>query len=66
MAYTLGIALAGPRSYHGQVRDLAWVNATGRRPLGAQDIDAAVAMVWKAWGLAVAVCLGIGGLVWVF
>ena len=66
MAYTLGIALAGPRSYHGQVRDLAWVNATGRRPLGAPDIDAAVAMVWKAWGLAVAACLGIGGLVWVF
>ncbi|WP_299722867.1 adenosylcobinamide-phosphate synthase CbiB [uncultured Tateyamaria sp.] len=66
MAYTLDIALAGPRSYHGQVRDLAWVNGAGRRDLGPPDIDAAIAIVWKAWGLSVAICVGIGGLVWVY
>ncbi|MFL4469904.1 adenosylcobinamide-phosphate synthase CbiB [Tateyamaria armeniaca] len=66
MAYTLDIALAGPRSYHGELRDLAWVNDAGRHLLAPHDIDAAIAIVWKAWGLAVAVCVGIGGLVWVF
>lgn len=65
MARTLDIALAGPRSYHGQLRDLAWVNATGRRALAPPDIDAAIAIVWKAWGLGVALCVSIGGVVWV-
>lgn len=66
MAHTLNIALAGPRSYHGTVHDLAWVNGAGRRALGPPDIDAALAIVWKAWGLALATCVGIGGLLWVF
>lgn len=66
MAQTLNIALAGPRSYHGEVQDLAWVNGAGRRALAPTDIDAAIAIVWKAWGLALALCAGIGGLVWVF
>ncbi len=66
MAQCLSIALAGPRSYHGQVRDLAWVNGTGRRVLAAQDIDAAVSIVWKAWIVAVMMVVGSGGLIWVF
>ena len=66
MAHTLNIALAGPRSYHGKVQDLAWVNGAGRRALAPADIDAAIAIVWKAWGLALALCVCIGGLVWVF
>lgn len=66
MAYAMGIALAGPRSYHGQVRELAWVNGSGRRTLAPHDIDAAIAIVWKAWGLAVVAVLGIGGLAWAF
>ncbi|MEO0380477.1 MAG: adenosylcobinamide-phosphate synthase CbiB [Pseudomonadota bacterium] len=66
MAHTLNIALAGPRSYHGTVQDLAWVNGEGRRALGPPDIDAALAIVWKAWGLALVACACIGGLVWVF
>ena len=66
MAHTLKIALAGPRSYHGTVQDLAWVNGAGRRTLGPADIDAGIAIVWKAWGLALALCVFIGGLVWLF
>ncbi|MEP4553505.1 adenosylcobinamide-phosphate synthase CbiB [Tateyamaria sp.] len=66
MAYTMGIALAGPRSYHGEVRDLAWVNGNGRRDLTPRDIDAAIAIVWKAWGLTVVAALGLGGLIWAF
>lgn len=66
MAYTLDIALAGPRSYHGTVQDFAWVNETGRRDLGPVDIDAAIAIVWKAWGVALAVLFGLGVFLWVF
>lgn len=51
MARALGIALAGPRSYDGQRRDLPWVNGSGRREIGAADIDRAVALLWRPWGL---------------
>lgn len=51
MARALDIALAGPRSYDGKMRDLAWVNGAARREIGPQDIDASVAMLWKVWGL---------------
>ena len=54
MARALGIALAGPRAYNGQRQEFAWVNATGRRPLLAQDIEAAVAVLWQTWALALA------------
>jgi len=49
MARGLGIALAGPRSYDGTLRDLAWVNAAGRRTIGAAEIDAAVRVLWQVW-----------------
>ncbi|WP_299588914.1 adenosylcobinamide-phosphate synthase CbiB [uncultured Tateyamaria sp.] len=66
MAQALGIALAGPRSYDGQMQDLAWVNGDGRRTLGPADIDAAILIVWKAWGLALCAVVLIGGFSWVF
>lgn len=58
MARALNIALAGPRSYDGEMQDLAWVNEPGEKQIGARDIDAAVAVLWKTWGvfaLAVAI-----------
>jgi adenosylcobinamide-phosphate synthase len=49
MARALDVALAGPRSYDGQMQDLAWVNETGQKQSGPQDIDAAIALLWKTW-----------------
>lgn len=52
MARALEVALAGPRSYDGQQRDLAWVNGEARREIGAMEIFRACTMLWKVWGLA--------------
>jgi len=52
MAHALDIALAGPRSYDGRMRDLAWVNEPARQDIGPDDIDATIAMLWKVWALA--------------
>ncbi len=51
MAGVLGIALAGPRRYGEDVVDDAWMNAEGRRDLGAEDIDAALAVYRNACGV---------------
>jgi adenosylcobinamide-phosphate synthase len=61
MAASLGVALAGPRSYHGERRDYPFVNAEGRHDIGADQIDAAVHLLWRTWGLA----LGLVVLLWV-
>ena len=39
MARALGVALAGPRSYDGQLRDFPFVNAEGARVVGADAVD---------------------------
>nr|WP_302478103.1 adenosylcobinamide-phosphate synthase CbiB [Ruegeria atlantica] len=52
MARALNVALAGPRSYDGQVRDLAWVNGDARRDIGAPEVFRACDMLWRVWGLA--------------
>lgn len=62
MARALGIALAGPRSYDGQMRPLAWVNGTARRDIGATEIDAAVGMLWRVWRLALFLVIAIATL----
>lgn len=49
MARRLGIALAGPRVYDGTLRQLSWVNETARQDIGANDIDAAVHVLWRTW-----------------
>jgi adenosylcobinamide-phosphate synthase len=49
MAGALDIALSGPRSYHGQLRDLPWVNGDARRELDAKDILGACRILWKVW-----------------
>ncbi|KIC51968.1 adenosylcobinamide-phosphate synthase CbiB [Tateyamaria sp. ANG-S1] len=66
MARAMHIALAGPRSYHGQMEELAWVNPDGRQVIGPADIDAAVRIVWKSWGLALTAILFVGVLIWIF
>ncbi len=52
MARALNVALAGPRSYDGQVRDLAWVNGEAPREIGATEVFRACDMLWRVWGLA--------------
>jgi adenosylcobinamide-phosphate synthase len=55
MAVVLGIALSGPRSYHGERKDYPWVNAKGARRIGAREIDRAVRALWRSWALALAI-----------
>ncbi|WP_121065589.1 adenosylcobinamide-phosphate synthase CbiB [Chachezhania antarctica] len=64
MARALGVALAGPRSYDGEMRDLAWVNGAGRRETGAYDIRAAIGVLWQTWALATGLTLAIAVLAW--
>ncbi len=52
MARALDIALAGPRSYDGQMRDLAWVNGNARQDIDAAEVFGASNMLWQVWGLA--------------
>ena len=49
MSRALGIALSGPRSYDGRLQHFPWVNPDGRRHLKTVDIDASIAMLWRAW-----------------
>lgn len=49
MAYGLDIALAGPRSYDGMLRDFPFVNADGEHSLTPDHIDTAVQALWRAW-----------------
>ncbi|MGB8813681.1 MAG: adenosylcobinamide-phosphate synthase CbiB [Paracoccaceae bacterium] len=49
MAVILNIALSGPRSYNGEMRDFPWVYPEGRRNTGPNDIDAATTALWRAW-----------------
>ncbi|GHF57603.1 adenosylcobinamide-phosphate synthase CbiB [Seohaeicola zhoushanensis] len=56
MSRALGVALAGPRSYDGEMRELPWVNGAGRRAIGADDIDAGVLLLWRSWRIALIFC----------
>ncbi len=52
MARRLSIALAGPRSYDGERRDFPFVHPGGVHDLGPDTVDAAVRVLWQAWGIA--------------
>lgn len=54
-ARVLDVALSGPRSYDGQIRDFPYVHDAGRKDIGADEIDAAVRLLWRAWGAGLAV-----------
>lgn len=51
LARSLGIALAGPRPYHGEMQDLPWVNPRGFRNISAAHIDAAIGQLWRVWAV---------------
>lgn len=52
VARALNVALAGPRSYHGEVRYLAWVNEDARKDIGPREVERAVMLIWQVWALA--------------
>ncbi len=56
MAGVLHIALAGPRSYDGKMTDFDWVNGSGRKTLGPNDIDNTVKALWYSWATALVLC----------
>lgn len=51
MARALGVAVSGPRSYNGEMRDFPFVNPLGRRMAGHQDVVAAVRVIWVLWSV---------------
>ena len=52
MAQALNVALAGPRSYGGQMQNLAWVNGDAAHAIGVSDIFRACDMLWRIWRFA--------------
>lgn len=59
MAQALNVALSGPRSYEGQLRDYPFVHGAGRHDLGPAEIDRAVSALWRCWGALLLVVLGL-------
>ena len=57
MARAIGVALAGPRSYNGQVQQFPWVHGAGARVIGPLEIDAAITRLWQAWLVMWAIAL---------
>jgi adenosylcobinamide-phosphate synthase len=60
-AAVLGLALAGPRIYDGVLTDDPYLNAEGSRDAMPEDIRRAVALLWRAWGVLLALAI-LGGL----
>ncbi|MBM7068631.1 adenosylcobinamide-phosphate synthase CbiB [Actibacterium sp. 188UL27-1] len=54
MARALDIALAGPRSYEGEMRTFPFVHASGHREIGPVQIDNAVRALWRSWAAMLA------------
>ena len=56
-AASLGLSLAGRRTYGGETTDDAPLNPEGRRAATPGDIDLAIALIRRAWLALVAVAL---------
>ncbi|UWQ62862.1 adenosylcobinamide-phosphate synthase CbiB [Leisingera caerulea] len=59
MARALNTALAGPRSYDGQLRDFPWVHADGAKSASAETITRAVTLLWQTWAITLALTIAI-------
>jgi adenosylcobinamide-phosphate synthase len=64
MARVLDVALSGPRSYDGHMRDFPFVHPRGRLNSGADDIDASVAVLWNSWAIGIGLVALIAVVVW--
>lgn len=59
MARALGLSLAGPRSYDGEMRDFPWVNEAGAKGITGPAILRCCEILWKTWALALALTVAI-------
>ena len=57
MARALDVALAGPRSYDGEMRDFPFVNVDGTHEATPDQIDAACTALWRVWGVVLGLAL---------
>lgn len=51
VAHKHQIALAGPRSYDGQLTEFPYVNPDGRKDIRPSDIGAVVRTLWQVWAI---------------
>ncbi len=56
MARVLDVALAGPRSYDGTLRDFPFVHPDGAKNIDPTHIDASVHALWRVWGITLGLC----------
>lgn len=54
IAHSLDFALSGPRVYHGRRTEDPYINSTGRKDLGPEQIEQTIRALWKVWWF----CLG--------
>lgn len=59
MARALNAALAGPRSYDGQMRQFPWVHEQGSKSASAETIHRSVTLLWQGWALALGLTVAI-------
>ena len=57
MARALNVALSGPRSYDGEMRDFPYVNVDGSHNANPDHIDAACTALWRVWGVVLGLAL---------
>ena len=57
MAASLGVRLAGPRSYAGVTIEDGWMG-DGRAEVGPADIEGALRLAWRVWALLAAAVAG--------
>lgn len=57
MARALNVALSGPRSYDGEMRDFPYVNVDGSHNANPDHIDAACTALWRVWGVVLGMAL---------
>ena len=56
-AYSLDIALSGPRIYDGEESSDPYVNEDGEQELKASDIIDTVQLLWRSWGALLAIVI---------
>lgn len=59
MARALGLSLAGPRSYDGEMRHFPWVNEAGAKSITGPAILRCCEVLWQTWALGLALTVAI-------